>query len=178
MYGFDVEEKFFPIGYDFYQDRETFRGTFFAADGWQDFSKSRLGELEGKMDIIWCPKFLHLFDRPHQIILASRLVALLKPQPGSMFVGSQNGYPGTLSVPIAPGTFVGQQDTFFMGDEEAIREMWEEVAGTTGTKWDLQARLLDMRTIGLHVDDGSDYKKRVGYNLQWTATLLEPAVEG
>ena len=39
--------------------------------------------------------------------------------------------------------------------------------------WEVEAWLVDLRTLGLHRDDGSEYAKYTGYNLQWTATLLE-----
>ena len=71
--------------------------------------------------------------------------------------------------------FEGQQKTFFIGNVETIKEIWTEVGKRSGTKWNVDARLLDLRSIGLHEDDGSMYKKKTGYNLQWTATLIEPS---
>lgn len=58
-----------------------------------------------------------------------------------------------------------------MANAEALKEMWNEVAELTGTRWAVDSRLFDLRTIGLHKDDGSEYKRRTGYNLQWTAAL-------
>jgi len=173
MYGFDIEPGFFDIGFDFYGDRTRWAGDFFEADATKPFEQSKLGELKGQLDIIWCPKFLHLFDREHQIELAARLVELLRPVAGSMFVGSQNGLPESEELPFKNGSFGTTQKGIWMANADEIKAMWGEVAERTKTKWDVEARLLDLRTIGLHKDDGTFYKTKTGYNLQWTATLLE-----
>lgn len=171
MYGFDIEDRFFELGYDFYGDLDRWRGDFFAADGTKPLGSSPLGKLKGEVDVVWCPKYLHLYDREHQVEVACNLVQLLRPRAGSMFVGSQNGLPEPEEVPLQGRTFNGQ-GTFFMGNAETLKEIWAEVAARTGTKWDLDARLLDLRTVGLHTEDGSQYKRKTGYNLQWTATLI------
>lgn len=168
MYGFDLEEEFSDIGFDLFNDGQKWEGQFFQADAMKAFEETKLGTLVGKMDIVWCAKFVHLFDRAGQIDMMSRLVSLLKPQAGSMFVGSQNGFPGGKEVKIADGKrFANQTDRFLLADAPEVREMWREVAERTGTDWEIEARLLDMSTIGLHEDDGSPYKKLTGYNLQW-----------
>lgn len=170
MYAFDIESGFFDVGYNFYRDRSTFKGTFFAADGYKDLDETELAKYKGFFDIIWAPKFLHLWDRATQITMAAKFVKLLKPQPGSMFVVSQNGYPDTLEIPIAPRP--GGNSTFWAGNAETTKEDWAKVAELTGMKWDLEVRLFDLRTNGMHKDDGSEYKKRTGYNLQWTAKMV------
>ncbi|CAK3916140.1 Hypothetical predicted protein [Lecanosticta acicola] len=172
MYGFDVESEFFDIGFDLYKDRATWRGKFFPADALRPFQETELGTLVGKLDIVWCAKFIHIFDREGQIEMMVKLVSLLKPEKGSLFVGSQNGFPGGMTVPVADDQkFVGMSGEIFLGDTGDMEEMWAEVARRTGTQWELEATFLDMRTIGLHEDDGSPYKKRTGYNLQWVATM-------
>ncbi|KXT18074.1 hypothetical protein AC579_4533 [Pseudocercospora musae] len=173
MHGFDIQSGFFDIGYDFYKDGNIFKAHFFHADILKDFSESELAPLTGQIDIIWCAKLIHLFDRANQPIMAARLVSLLKSRPGSMFLGSQNGYPGGNDVLIKEGSqrILPQSDRIFLGDAEQMKEIWAEVGEETGTKWEVDSRLLDLRTIGLHDDDGSPYKKFTGYNLQWTATM-------
>jgi hypothetical protein len=173
MCGFDIEPRFFDIGFEFYNDRDRWQGSFLVADGTKRLEDTALAPLIGKVDIVWCPKYIHLYDRPHQVEVAANLIRLLKPRAGSIFAGSQNGYPVPEEKPLADGGFQGQQKSFFIGNAETLREIWDEAAAQTGTKWELDARLLDLRTIGLHQDDGSEYKRKVGYTLQWTATLIE-----
>ena len=175
MYGFDIVPGFFDLGFDFYNDRDRFHGRFLEADGSKDLTTSALGRLKGQVDVIWCPKYLHIYDREHQVQVACNLIQLLRPRAGSLFVGSQNGLPEPEDLVLQGQTFEGQQSSAFLGNAETMREIWNEVAARTGTKWDVQARLLDLRTIGLHKDDGSMYKRKTGYNLQWTATLVEPS---
>lgn len=173
MYGFDIELDFFDIGFSFYNDRDRWKGSFIHADATQPFHTNGLGQLEGKIDIIWCAKFIHIFDRKRQVDMMVKLLSLLSPQPGAMFVGSQNGFPGGRDIMIEGlQKFDSTTDRFFLADAADIEEMWTEVARRTATEgqWDLQARLLDLRTLGLHEDDGTDYKRTTGYNVQWTAT--------
>ncbi|KAF7192322.1 Methyltransferase adrK [Pseudocercospora fuligena] len=148
MYGFDIQSEFFDIGYDFYKDRNSFKAHFFPADVVKDFSESELASLAGQIDIICLGQ-------------------------ESMFLGSQNGYPGGHDILIRDGSqrILPQSDRIFLGDAEQIKEIWTEVGEKTNTKWKVESRLLDLRTIGLHDDDGSPYKKFTGYNLQWTATM-------
>ena len=171
MFGFDIEPRFFDIGYDFYNDRSTFQGTLLEADIFK--SQSPLKDLEGQIDIIWCAKFMHLFNRSTQIAVAVRLIRLLKPGPGTMFVGSQNGYVVDYEVPLPNERFHSQAKGFWLGSKEGMEKLWKEISDETGTKWEVDVRLLDLRTLGMHQDDGSEYKRRTGYNLQWTCTRID-----
>ncbi|KAK5169390.1 uncharacterized protein LTR77_005365 [Saxophila tyrrhenica] len=173
MYGFDIEAGFFDIGFDFYRDRERWHGSFFEADGTKPLSETKLAVLKGKMDILWCPKFLHLFDRAQQIAVSCNLVGLLRSVTGSLFIGSQNGRPVPEEMPVKEGSLGHGQNSIFGANAEEMQRMWAEVGERTGTKWEVEARLLDLRTVGLHVEDGSWYKRVTGYNLQWTARLVE-----
>ncbi|EMC98103.1 hypothetical protein BAUCODRAFT_32104 [Baudoinia panamericana UAMH 10762] len=169
MFAFDIEPTFFDLGFDFYNDRDKWQGHFIDADGTKPIDETPLKDLKHAVDIVWCPKFLHLFDRQGQIDNATRLIEMLKPQPGSIFAGSQNGLPETQDVTYANSRMGTGYRTIWMANAKAVEEMWNEVARKTNTTWDVQARLLDLRTIGMHEDDGSEYKRKTGYNLQWTA---------
>ncbi|GAB7349505.1 hypothetical protein MBLNU459_g0213t1 [Dothideomycetes sp. NU459] len=198
MYGVDIEPAWFPIAYDFYRDRDSFKGHFLHADILaaatvaHDDAGSPFAPLCGAVDILWAAKFLHLFSRTGQINAVERLMPLLK-RPGGIIVGSQNGLPEAADIPVVtelsaalPGAAIAaaaaaaaaakgdeqQQKTIWLADPAAFRAMWDEVAARTGTKWHVDVGLLDLRTIGLHKDDGSLYKKRTGYTLQFTCTLL------
>ncbi|KAF2231473.1 hypothetical protein EV356DRAFT_506853 [Viridothelium virens] len=171
MYGFDVEPRFFDLSFDFYNDRSSFQGKLLEADIFK--SQSPLKDLEGQMDIIWCAKFMHLFNRDTQIAVAARLIKLLKPAPGTMFVGSQNGFPVDYEVPLSTGGQYSRVKGFWLGSKEGMEKLWKEVSDETGTKWEVDVRLLDLRTLGMHQDDGSEDKRRTGYNLQWTCTRVD-----
>lgn len=172
MHGFDLSSAFFEIGYDFFLDRSQFQGTFFQADTTQDFSSTDLGKLEGKMDIIWCAKFIHIFDWEDQIAMSAKLVRLLKPQPGSVFVGSQNGFPGGKAMGVS-GSGVGGSESkrVFLCDVQHVRSIWEEVGKRTGMELEIEAKLVDLRTLGMHEEDGTGFKRVTGYNLQYLVTV-------
>ncbi|KXS99522.1 hypothetical protein AC578_4262 [Pseudocercospora eumusae] len=148
--GFDIQSGFFDIGFDFCKNCNTFKAHFFPTDVVKDFSESELASLRGQIDII-C----------QQPIMAAKSVSLLKPRPGAMFLGSQNGRPGVHDVLIKEGSqrMLPQSDSIFLGDTDQIKEIWAEVGENTGTKWEVESTLLDLRIIGLHDDDGSLYKK-------------------
>ena len=166
MCGFDIASGFFDISYKFYNDKDRFKGRLFAADIFDDSPESPLNQLDGTLDIVWAPKFIHLFDKATQVEVAARLVKLLKPQPGSLFGASQNGLPEAEEVQLPGGR------TAFLGNANTAKELWSQVEERTGTRWHFESRLLDLRTIGMHKEDGSEYKRKTGYNLQWTATML------
>ncbi|KAI9683514.1 MAG: hypothetical protein M1822_006054 [Bathelium mastoideum] len=172
MYGFDIESRFFDISYDFYKDRETFQGKLLEADVFK--TQSPLKDLEGQLDIVWCAKFMHLFNRSTQIAIAVRLIKLLKPVPGSMFVGAQNGYVVDYEVPLPNGGLYSQAKGYWLGSKEGLEKLWKEISEETGTKWEVDVRLIDLRTVGMYQDDGTeDSKRRTGYNLQWTCTRVD-----
>jgi hypothetical protein len=87
-----------------------------------------------------------------------------------MFVGSQNRYPETYSIPTDKDWPYHIRP--WMANEEAYRVLWDEISEMIDVKWDFQMRLLDLKTIGLQEDDGSERSKRLGNNLQWTAMML------
>lgn len=84
--------------------------------------------------------------------MACKLVRLLKPQPGSIFVGSQNGFPGGKTIKLSGAGAIGSKSkSIFLCDVEHINEIWGEVGKRTGMDFDVEATLLDLRTIGRYV---------------------------
>lgn len=172
MYGCDIESRFFDIGYDFYRDRKTFHAMFFKADVEQLDQCGEMQKLKGDLDIIYCAKILHLFNREEQKQRIKDLLRYIRPQVGSMFVVSQNGYMGspTFDRPPSMGRPGGK---IWMADADGWTDLWREVEQDTGSKWETKCRLFDLRTIGMHKDDGSDYKRLTGYCLQATMRLID-----
>lgn len=168
MYGFDVHKGLIDVGYDLFQDRDTFKGDLFRHD-FLDKEDHALDHCRQKMDIILAAKFVHIWDHEHQIDRTIDLIKLLKPEPGVMFMGTQNGFPGTLDVPLTKPP-PGFQSTFRLQDEESMRGLWKVVEERTGTKWELEVKLIDLRGIGMHKDDGTEFNRQIGYNIVYLAT--------
>lgn len=156
MHGFDIEDRFFDMAYRYYQDKDRFHAKLMQADFFDESPDAALKKLEGKLDIVWSPKFVHLFDKPTQIEVCCGLIKLLKPVPGSLFCLSQNGLPEARELKVSGPADKSplKTSTFLLGNEETSHEIWEEVERRTGTKWQFLCRLLDLRTIGKHKDDG------------------------
>lgn len=156
IHGFDVEPSFIAASYNYYRDRSKFHAKLITADFFNDSDNAPLKQLEGKMDIIWAAKFVHLFDRQMQIEVLVQLVKYLKPKPGSMLCASHNGLPNAQEVNVTQpeGGSVLRTPTFLMGNKETSKEIWAEVERRSESKWDFACELIDLRTIGWHKEDG------------------------
>lgn len=74
--------------------------------------------------------FFHLFTWDQQILIAKRIVTLLRPQPGSLLVGRQVGKVKHSEGPEPEGSLIG-----YYHNEESWRAMWGVVGRETGTRW-------------------------------------------
>jgi hypothetical protein len=140
LYGTDLRQEFIDLGYDLFQDRETLKSTFIAADAFDP--QSPLKQLNGRMSIVYAGSFFHLFDWDGQFAMAKRVVELLKPEPGGMLLGRQVGN-------FNPGEYVrdGQdgEKRRWRHDPRTWKEMWELVGKETGTKWDVHVEMEDWK---------------------------------
>jgi SAM-dependent methyltransferase len=87
--GSDLRPEFFELGYELFKDRETLKSSFIAADIFD--TKSELKSLYGTIGVLYAGSFLHLFGWEKQVVIAKRMVELLKPVPGSVVLGRQVG---------------------------------------------------------------------------------------
>jgi hypothetical protein len=135
-FGSDLYGGYFPVGYKLFRDQDKLRTNFIAADVFDD--TSRLMELEGKMDIIYAGALFHLFGLEDQKKIATRIVQLLVPHPGSMVCGQQSGNE-------TPGEYGRKGDTSgrksFRHNPDSWKELWEHVGEITGSKWEVEADL-------------------------------------
>ncbi|KAL8793530.1 MAG: hypothetical protein Q9195_003903 [Heterodermia aff. obscurata] len=158
LYGADLRPEYFELGYDLFQDRDRLKATFFSgnifADQEGDEGKAENGfaPLRGNLDIIHTASFFHLFCLNEQRALARRLVALLRPVPGSLVIGRQAGN-------VVAGEMPSRSDpakTAFRHNEDSWREMWEVVGRETGTEWRTEASLKEVEgwTSGMGKEEG------------------------
>lgn len=142
-YGSDLHEGFFSVGYDLFQDSPSAESdgtgkrrldtTFIAADVFDDQSRL-VGQLAGKMDIVYTGAFFHLFTLAEQEKIAARVVQLLVPRAGSLLVGRQSG--------IGSAETAGEEEDYsgpFRHNVQSWRELWDRVGRATGTTWVVQA---------------------------------------
>ena len=89
----------------------------------------------GQMDMIAINMFLHLFDYPNQLKVATRILRLLSHRPGSMVVGSQAGVIHPVEEPLKPPfdkTEDGQTRTIFRHSTESFITLWEDAGRAAG----------------------------------------------
>lgn len=139
LWGADLRPEFFELGYKLFQDKETLKSTFIAADIFDP--ESPLKNLVGKIDIIYAGSFLHLFNYQDQLRVCKRIVEILKEKKGSVVLGRQAGS-------IVAGERVHRTNTaqsMFRHNAESFKKMWQEVGEATGTKWRVEIEVLDPR---------------------------------
>jgi SAM-dependent methyltransferase len=135
LFGSDLREEFWEIGYELFKDRETLGSTFFAGDVFDESEHSSLRELDEKVDIVYAGSFFHLFSWEQQVQVAKRIVRLLKPVKGSMIVGRQAGRKVGGMVP-SRSRLVG---SMWRHDAESWKKLWRGVGWETGTDWEVKA---------------------------------------
>lgn len=135
IYGSDLRQDFFELGYELFKDRETLKSQFIEADIFDP--DSGLKEIDGKIDIIYAGSFLHLFGYEQQVQVCVRIVKLLREKPGSLLVGRQVGH---VDAGVMPHR-TNPDNKMFRQNVESFKEMWVTVGEMTGTKWKVEASL-------------------------------------
>ncbi|KAK4546947.1 hypothetical protein LTR36_001679 [Oleoguttula mirabilis] len=130
-YGADLRLDFIEIGYELFQDKETLKSHFIAADIFD--SDSPLKELEGKIDFVDASSFFHLFDLADQKRIARSVIKLMKPRKDSLVVGRQVGDLKAGEYPRRNG-----QGTRYRHSIESWREMWSDVGGEIGVQFHVE----------------------------------------
>ncbi|KAF2659796.1 hypothetical protein K491DRAFT_590343 [Lophiostoma macrostomum CBS 122681] len=144
MYGSDLRKEFMDIGYELFRDQDTLKATFIAADIFDPDSDLR--SLDGKIDIVNAGSFFHLWEYDDQVKAAKRVVALLKPQPGSLIMGRQVGN-------VNAGASAKSNTSRFRHSPETWSTLWKRVGEETGTQWDVNAYFTEI-----------DLSNRKGFN--------------
>lgn len=133
-YGSDLRLDFLEIGYELFNDKQTLKSKFIAADIFD--TESPLAELNGKVDILEASSFFHLFSWDEQKQIAHRVVQLMQPLEDSLVIGRQVGClkPGEYPRRIAPGTR-------FRHDIESWKKLWDEVGDEADVKFEVDGSL-------------------------------------
>ncbi|KAK6335712.1 hypothetical protein TWF730_003090 [Orbilia blumenaviensis] len=149
LYGADLQSGFIDLSYELFKDGETLKSTFFKGDIFDlatftpirgDTSDPALFEkIKGEIDIISARSFLHLFSPGQEFKAACQIVEILKNEPGSIIMGRQVGSftPGVESISL------GKREVF-RHNAETWTEFWTRVGEKTGTRWNVQASLLEL----------------------------------
>lgn len=106
--GIDLNQIMIDLGYEMFNDRDTFRGNFQVGD-MLTLSTSH-PHLIGSFDVVHAACALHLFDYETQKVACENAVKLLKP--GGLLVGEQMGQHKASSATWTSGIFINDETTF------------------------------------------------------------------
>lgn len=133
LFGLEIQKEFISLGYEFFNDRDTFKGTFINAD-LLDRENEEVKEVQGTFGIVQLGMVLHIWDLEGQTRACERVVELLKPEKGVLVVGQSVGNVVGKESP-ARGRMIYKHDV------KSFTRMWEEVGRRTGTEWVVRAKL-------------------------------------
>ena len=141
LFGADLTKEYIDAGYDLFNDKDKFKGSFLAVDLFDE--RSALRQLR-PFGVINSTNFLHMFDRDMQIRAATCLVKLLSVDKGSLIVGTMAGsiLPGEKPIEGAFATLSqGKYKTTFKHDAATFTTLWEEVAHIVDAKFKIDVQL-------------------------------------
>ena len=141
--GVELRRDFIDLGFELFQDRETFQGRMIAGDVFDESLEAPIRVLDGSVDFVHVASFLHLFGWDGQIEAGMRLVRFLRDRIGTMVLGRQVGS----SVPEERSHKTNPSGTTFLHSPESLSKMWAEIGERTNTRWKVDAFL---QRVGTH----------------------------
>ncbi|KAJ7871586.1 hypothetical protein B0H13DRAFT_1032531 [Mycena leptocephala] len=143
LHGVDIVSHW-DVGYSLYRDRDRFKAHFIEGD-FLSTENPALTALHGRVDVLSVSAVLHHWDFRQQRAAVERLVSFTAG-PGSIVLGYQVG---NVEAKEVSKVFGGAAlPTIYLHDPASFAKMWREVSTTTGTKWDIKARLLRWEDVG------------------------------
>lgn len=138
LIGADIESSFIQLGYDLFQDKDTFQAQFVTGS----ILDGLLVERRGSIDMIHMGSFLHLFSFEEQQRIVARLTELLVPRVGSLVFGRTIGA-------LEGGEFFMKSLgwNMFRHSQQTMRELW-------GSEWEVHCQLDDYKAAGLNEEMG------------------------
>jgi hypothetical protein len=136
LYGSDIVGPFWPIGYELFNDRDTFSATFIQSNIFDEASPL-MKTLVGSCDIIFMCLFLHLFSYEKQVEAACNVVQLSKKAVGSTICGLSAGFDiaGNLTRRADESGGKDMEAFRFRHNKDSFVEMWQQVSTATQTRW-------------------------------------------
>ena len=145
LYAVDVVNHW-DVGYEMFRDRDKFSAHFVEGDVM--YPDEALRRLDGRMGMISIISVLHQWGGEDQIKAIKEIVKLLRPDDegtaprkddGALVVGFQIG-----SVKAR----VTERGTF-RHDPVSFMNLWEEVGGETGTRWESDVTVREFKDVGV-----------------------------
>jgi len=138
VYGADILAEFVDIGYDLFGDEERLPRSHFVAPADIFDDSSPLQELDGRVDIVHANSVFHLFSWDDQVKAAKRVIKLLRPEKGSLILGSQIAHVEPGEVSSRPGR---PSNTMYRHDEKSWERFWTSVGQDVGLSFTVRSSL-------------------------------------
>ncbi|KAI3398216.1 hypothetical protein diail_9693 [Diaporthe ilicicola] len=130
IYAAELNAPFIDLGYDFFRDKGL-AVKFLEADALVLSDDSPLSGLKGTIEFIHLAMVLHCFERENQRVALENCISILKPQPGSLILGTAVGDLEGASTPAGE----------YMHNVETFKALWAEISERTGVDFDCRAYL-------------------------------------
>ena len=128
VYGADIFPDYERLGQELFRDQDRFQDRFIAGDLFDDGPNNRLAETRGTWDIVSITMFLHIWDWDNQVTACKQILKLLKPQKGSMIIGSQAGLTEPKRLQLQPPHVnPGEERYLYRHSPDSFRKMWHQV---------------------------------------------------
>jgi ubiquinone/menaquinone biosynthesis C-methylase UbiE len=142
--GTDLRPEFIELGFELFQDRDTFKARFITGNVLDPKDES-LEALNGQFDIIHAASFFHLFEWDDQLKAAERIIRFLKPgrASNSIILGRQVGTSTALTLEeykakLAAGVLERRR---YVHNVASFQRLWDQAGQSTGTKWRIEGSL-------------------------------------
>lgn len=151
----DITTQLWPVGFDLFQDRDSFKATFIQSDV-LDESSEMISKLGGSCDVVWLGLLLHLFSYDLQVEASKQIVKLTKGK-GSIVAGKSGGWDKAgveernLNI---QNEGKNTEPTRFRHDKASFEKMWAEVAQATGTEWEVHVDIVPDTLAWRRPEDG------------------------
>ena len=139
VYGADLFPEYEAIGHQLFRDQDRFKDRFCTADIFDDSADGLVVKSQGTWDIVNINMFLHIWDLSTQKAASKRILKLLRPDNGSMILGTQTGsmQPGEI-VLRPPHVAEGEERSVYRHSLETMVDMWKDVGDEEGVKLDVK----------------------------------------
>lgn len=139
VYGADVLVEFVDIGYELFRDEGKLPRSHFVAPVDIFDESSRLKEFDGRVDIIHANSVFHLFTWDDQVRAAKRVARLMRPQKGSLVIGSHVAHQDAGEVPSRPGR---RSATMYRHNADSWGQLWQSVGKEVGVTFTVKSILI------------------------------------